>query len=83
VCCEDWQFPSSSHAVDPGILWRTDQRYRPGLAYMVGTGRLHGPETIEEKNLLLAPDVTDNSRMLYLVRAWEGSWLLTGTTQRQ
>ena len=36
--------------------WRTNQRHRPGLAYMVSTGRLHGFESIAEQRLLLALD---------------------------
>jgi hypothetical protein len=36
--------------------WRTNQRHRPGLAYMVSTGQLHGFESIAEQKLLLALD---------------------------
>jgi hypothetical protein len=36
--------------------WRTGQRHRPGLACMVSTGRLHGFESYEEQQLLLALD---------------------------
>lgn len=36
--------------------WRRDQRHRPGLEYLVSTGRLHGFESLEEARLLLALD---------------------------
>jgi hypothetical protein len=43
--------------------WRTGQRHRPGLQYMVSTGRHHGVESREEAQLLLhldfAGDVVD------------------------
>lgn len=36
--------------------WSTTQRHRPGLAYLVSTGRLHGFESIAESRALLALD---------------------------
>ena len=36
--------------------WRTTQRHRPGLQFLVGTGRHHGFESIAEQRLLLAVD---------------------------
>ncbi|MCJ1676261.1 TnsA-like heteromeric transposase endonuclease subunit [Streptomyces sp. APSN-46.1] len=39
-----------------GFTWRRAQRHRPGLPYMVSTGRLHGSESLEEAKLLLALD---------------------------
>jgi hypothetical protein len=36
--------------------WRTSQSHRPGLQYMVGTGRHHGFESHAEQRLLLALD---------------------------
>ncbi|MFG1967651.1 TnsA-like heteromeric transposase endonuclease subunit [Nonomuraea sp. NPDC049028] len=36
--------------------WRTNQRHRPGLQFMVSTGRMHGFESLEEQKLLLALD---------------------------
>ncbi|MCT9113779.1 TnsA-like heteromeric transposase endonuclease subunit [Streptomyces mirabilis] len=36
--------------------WRRDQRHRPGLQFMVSTGRHHGAESLEEARLLLALD---------------------------
>jgi hypothetical protein len=36
--------------------WRTRQRHRPGLQYLVSTGRHHGFESLEEARLLLALD---------------------------
>lgn len=38
--------------------WRTRQRHRPGLQYLVSTGRHHGFESIAEQRLLLALDFT-------------------------
>jgi hypothetical protein len=38
--------------------WRTGQRHRPGLQYLVSTGRHHGFESIAEQRLLLALDFT-------------------------
>ncbi|MEV6384668.1 hypothetical protein AB0M31_35285 [Streptomyces sp. NPDC051773] len=39
-----------------GFTWRRDQRHRPGLEYLVSTGRQHGFESLEEDRLLLALD---------------------------
>ena len=36
--------------------WRRGQRHRPGLEYMVSTGRHHGFESLEEARVLLALD---------------------------
>jgi hypothetical protein len=36
--------------------WRQRQRHRPGLEFLVSTGRLHGFESLEERSLLLALD---------------------------
>src|SRR5436305_10588153 len=36
--------------------WRMRQRHRPGLQFMVSTGRHHGFESLEEQRLLLALD---------------------------
>lgn len=36
--------------------WRTTQHHRPGLQYMVSTGRHHGFESMAEQKLLLALD---------------------------
>jgi len=38
------------------FAWRTSQRHRPGLQFMVSTGRHHGFESIAERYLLLALD---------------------------
>jgi hypothetical protein len=38
--------------------WRRRQRHRPGLQFLVSTGRLHGFESLEERSLLLALDFT-------------------------
>ncbi len=36
--------------------WRAGQRHRPGLQYLVSTGRHHGFESVAEQRLLLALD---------------------------
>jgi hypothetical protein len=36
--------------------WRTGQKNRPGLEFLVSTGRHHGFESLAERDLLLAPD---------------------------
>jgi hypothetical protein len=38
--------------------WGRRQRHRPGLQFMVSTGRVHGFESLEEQSLLLALDFT-------------------------
>jgi hypothetical protein len=38
--------------------WGRRQRHRPGLQFMVSTGRVHGFESLEERALLLALDFT-------------------------
>lgn len=38
------------------FVWRTRQRHRPGLQFMVSTGRHHGFESMAEQRLLLALD---------------------------
>lgn len=38
------------------FTWRTGQRHRAGLQYLVSTGRHHGFESIAERHLLLALD---------------------------
>lgn len=38
------------------FTWRTGQRHRPGLQYLVSTGRHHGFESIAEQRLLLVLD---------------------------
>ncbi|MFD4864257.1 TnsA-like heteromeric transposase endonuclease subunit [Streptomyces sp. NPDC058412] len=38
------------------FTWRTGQYHRPGLEYMVATGRHHGFESFEEECLLLVAD---------------------------
>jgi hypothetical protein len=38
------------------FTWQTRQRHRPGLQYMVSTGRHHGFESLAEQRLLLALD---------------------------
>jgi hypothetical protein len=49
-------FPAACMQPVRPFSWRTNQHHRPGLAYMVSTGRHHGHESIAEKNLLLALD---------------------------
>jgi hypothetical protein len=43
------------------FTWRQRQRHRPGLQFMVSTGRLHGFESLEERSLLLALDFTGSA----------------------
>ena len=38
------------------FTWRTGQRHRPGLQFLVSTGRHHGFESLEEQRFLLAVD---------------------------
>ncbi|MEV7770125.1 TnsA-like heteromeric transposase endonuclease subunit [Kitasatospora sp. NPDC086791] len=38
------------------FTWRARQLHRPGLEFMVSTGRLHGFESLEERDLLRALD---------------------------
>ena len=38
------------------FTWSTRQRHRPGLQFMVSTGRHHGFESLAEQRLLLALD---------------------------
>lgn len=40
------------------FTWRASQRHRPGLQYLVSTGRHHGFESLEEQRFLLALDFT-------------------------
>jgi len=46
------------HSAEPvrRFSWRTSQRHRPGLQYMVSTGRHHGFESHAEQQLLIALD---------------------------
>ena len=39
-----------------GFSWRRGQGHRPGLVFMVSTGRHHGAESTEEARVLLALD---------------------------
>ncbi|PNE43456.1 TnsA-like heteromeric transposase endonuclease subunit [Streptomyces noursei] len=47
-----------------GFTWRRDQRHRPGLEYMVSTGRLHGFESLEEDRLLRVLDFCGRVQVL-------------------
>src|SRR5581483_8804685 len=38
------------------FTWRTGQRHRPGLQYLISTGGHHGFESLEEQRFLLALD---------------------------
>ncbi|MGW1049416.1 TnsA-like heteromeric transposase endonuclease subunit [Streptomyces sp. NPDC002521] len=42
--------------------WRPRQRHRPGLQYMISTGRHHGFESLEEQRFLLALDFAGRIR---------------------
>ncbi|MFD5741270.1 TnsA-like heteromeric transposase endonuclease subunit [Streptomyces massasporeus] len=50
------QVPVASRKPMRGFTWRREQRHRPGLESMVSTGRLHGFESLEEDQLLVALD---------------------------
>ncbi|MFJ3628343.1 TnsA-like heteromeric transposase endonuclease subunit [Streptomyces albidoflavus] len=39
-----------------GFTWRAGQRHRPGLLHLSATERMHGFESLAERNLLLALD---------------------------
>lgn len=43
--------------------WATGQRHRPGLQFMVSTGRHHGFESLAEQRLLLALDFAGQVRL--------------------
>ncbi|MFC9385590.1 TnsA-like heteromeric transposase endonuclease subunit [Streptomyces venezuelae] len=49
-------FPALASVPVRGFTWRARQRHRPGLQYMVATGRMHGFESLAERRLLLALD---------------------------
>jgi hypothetical protein len=54
------------------FTWRADQRHRPGLQFLVSTGRQHGFESLEEQRFLLALDfcgVTDVVSQPFRLRA--------------
>jgi hypothetical protein len=44
------------------FVWRRSQRHRPGLEFLVSTGRHHGFESLEEARLLLALDFVGGLR---------------------
>ncbi|MFI9617048.1 TnsA-like heteromeric transposase endonuclease subunit [Streptomyces sp. NPDC052023] len=46
------------------FTWRARQRHRPGLQFMVSTGRLHGFESLEEQRLLLVLDFLQVAQVL-------------------
>jgi hypothetical protein len=50
------QVPVASRGSMRGFTWRREQRHRPGLEFLVSTGRLHGFESLEEDQLLVALD---------------------------
>ncbi|QEV71375.1 TnsA-like heteromeric transposase endonuclease subunit [Streptomyces chartreusis] len=54
-------FPTFASVPVRGFTWRARQRHRPGLAYMVTTGRMHGFESLAERRLLLALDFLDSA----------------------
>ncbi|MGP4083266.1 hypothetical protein [Streptomyces sp. KR55] len=50
------QVPVASRGPMRGFTWRREQRHRPGLESLVSTRRLHGFESLEEDQLLVALD---------------------------
>ncbi|MGW2939026.1 TnsA-like heteromeric transposase endonuclease subunit [Streptomyces sp. NPDC001156] len=51
-------FPALASAPVRQFTWRARQRHRPGLQYLVVTGRMHGFESLAERRLLLTLDFT-------------------------
>jgi hypothetical protein len=49
-------FPLTGCEPVRAFSWRTTQRHRPGLEFLVSTGRHHGFESIAEQRLLLVLD---------------------------
>ncbi len=61
--CSVWDLAQSPvTGADPirGFSWRRGQRHRPGLEFLVSTGRHHGFESLEEARVLLALDFAGN-----------------------
>jgi hypothetical protein len=61
------------------FTWRTNQRHRPGLQFLVSTGRHHGFESLAEQRLLLALDFAGEvidvlSQPFRLAFAAAGGW---------
>jgi len=54
--------PASGSGPVRRFSWRTSQRHRPGLQYLVSTGRHHGFESVAEQRLLLALDFAGDLR---------------------
>jgi hypothetical protein len=54
------------HLMQPvrGFSWATGQRHRPGLQFMVSTGRHHGFESLAEQRLLLVLDFAGQVRLV-------------------
>jgi hypothetical protein len=48
--------PAMASAPARGFTWRAGQRHRPGLQYLLATGRMHGFESLAERRLLVAVD---------------------------
>jgi len=44
-----------------GFTWRAGQRHRPGLQYLMATGRMHGFESLAGRRLLVALDFTGDA----------------------
>ncbi|GGZ95266.1 hypothetical protein GCM10010371_64050 [Streptomyces subrutilus] len=42
-------FPASVSAPVRAFTWQAGQRHRPGLQYMLATGRMHGFESLAER----------------------------------
>lgn len=59
VSCSVWEL-TQTPLVDSDPIrwfsWRRGQHHRPGLQFLVSTGRHHGTESLEEARLLLALD---------------------------
>jgi hypothetical protein len=75
VVCSVFDLAAMPVAADGPIRWfswRRAQRHRPGLQFLVSTGRHHGFESLEEARLLLAldfaGDLVDTPHLLALQR---------------
>ena len=72
VAGEDVVFPVGDLASAPLAVcepvrrfgWHPRQRHRPGLQFMVSTGRHHGFESLAEQRLLLALDFAGAARVV-------------------
>ncbi|WP_328889973.1 hypothetical protein [Streptomyces sp. NBC_00316] len=65
-----------------GFTWRASQRHRPGLKFVLTTGRMHGFESLEERRSPLALDFT-NGMSEVLLMGIAGKLLFADNTQQR